>query len=332
MEHFQHSSATYFNRELSLFEFNHRVLAQALDSQLPLLERLSFLMIFSSNLDEFFEIRVAGLMKQLDLNVVTRTPDAVPTEVILSELSQVVNEAVKQQYEILNYSILPELQSLGIHFIQYQHILEKHKPWIAEYFARQVQPVVTPISLDPSHPFPRSVNKSLNFIVSLSGKDAFGRNITMAIVPAPRSLPHLIALPGDVAGITKEHIFLSAIIQQHIDDLFPGMKATGCYAFRVTRNADLILAEDVDDLAVALKDELSSRRFGRAVRLEIEKDCPSSIINYLLAQFDLDEQHLYYIDGPINLLRLTTSFDCPTLKHPKFLPVIPKVFRKQKPI
>ena len=328
MQNFQHSSETYFNRELSLFEFNRRVLAQAQDPDLPLLERLSFLIIFARNLDEFFEIRVAGLMKQRDLNAIARTPDALPTEVVLQELSQAVHASVKKQYEILNHAVLPELQSQGIQFIQYQDILEKHKAWIAKYFAKEVQPVLTPISLDPSHPFPRLVNKSLNFIVSLEGKDAFGREITLAVVPAPRSLPRLIALPKEVAGSADAQIFLTAIIQQHISELFPGMQATGCYAFRVTRNADLILSEDVDDLAVALKDELSSRRFGRAVRLEIEDDCPEAIMQYLLDQFDLSEQELYRTDGPINLSRLSTSFERPELKHPHFTPVIPKIFRK----
>ncbi|WP_273779204.1 polyphosphate kinase 1 [Acinetobacter sp. GSS19] len=332
MDDFQHSSKTYFNRELSLFEFNRRVLAQAKNLELPLLERLNFLMIFSRNLDEFFEIRVAGLMKQFDLNNATRTPDGLPTECVLSELSQNVHQAVQEQYNILNYAILPQLQGLGIHFIQHKDILAKHKNWIAAYFAKQVQPVVTPISLDPSHPFPRLVNKSLNFIVSLEGKDAFGREISMAIVPAPRSLPRLIKLPPDVAGGAEEHIFLSAIIQEHINDLFPGMKATGCYAFRVTRNADLTLAEDIDDLAVALKDELSSRRFGRAVRLEVNQECPKEIVAYLLDQFDLDEQQLYLIDGPINLSRLTTDFPYPELKHTKFTPTIPKAIYKAKSI
>lgn len=199
-------------------------------------------------------------------------------------------------------------------------------------FAKEVQPVLTPISLDPSHPFPRLVNKSLNFIISLEGKDAFGREIEMAIVPAPRSLPCLIKIPEDVTGNNTTQIFLTAIIQQHISDLFPGMKATGCYAFRVTRNADLVLSEDVDDLAVALKDELCSRRFGRAVRLEIENDSPQNIIDYLLDEFDLTEQELYRIDGPINLSRLSTSFERPELKYPHFSPVIPKIFRKQKSI
>lgn len=328
MENFQHSSETYFNRELALFEFHRRVLAQAKNPEFPLLERLNFLMIFSRNLDEFFEIRVAGLMKQLDLNAITRTPDALPAEVVLQELSETVHQSVKEQYQLLNHTLLPALQSVGIHFIQFQDILEKHKRWVAEYFSKQVQPVLTPISLDPSHPFPRLVNKSLNFIVSLEGKDAFGRQIEMAIVPAPRSLPRFISIPEHVSGNAQEYIFLSAILQQHIDDLFPGMKATGCYAFRVTRNADLILAEDVDDLAVALKDELSSRRFGRAVRLEIEDDCPQEITDYLLNEFDLDESHLYRIDGPVNLSRLTADFDRPELKFPVYTPVIPKILRK----
>ena len=330
MDNFQHSSVTYFNRELSLFEFHQRVLAQALDLSLPVLERLNFLIIFSRNLDEFFEIRIAGLMKQRDMNAIARTPDALPTEVVLQDLSQSIHTAVQKQFETLNHSILPELQAHGIQFLQFQDILEKHKTWIAEYFAKEIQPVLTPISLDPSHPFPRLVNKSLNFIVSLQGKDAFGRSIEMAIVPAPRSLPRLISMPKAVSGSVDTQIFLTAMIQQHISDLFPGMKATGCYAFRVTRNADLILSEDVDDLAVALKDELSSRRFGRAVRLEIEDDCPEAVIDYLLKEFDLTEQELYRIDGPINLSRLSTSCDRPELKHPVFIPVIPKVLRKQK--
>lgn len=330
MPNFQHSSETYFNRELSLFEFNRRVLAQAQNSELPILERLNFLIIFARNLDEFFEIRIAGLMKQRDLNAITRTPDAVPTEVVLHELSNAVHSSVQMQYDILNHAILPQLQTQGIQFIQYQDILEKHKAWIAKYFSKYVQPVLTPISLDPSHPFPRLVNKSLNFIISLEGKDAFGREISKAIVPAPRSLPRLITLPPEVAGCQNSQIFLTAIIQQHISDLFPGMTATGCYAFRVTRNADLILAEDVDDLAVALKDELSSRRFGRAVRLEIEDDCPESIIHYLLNEFDLSEQELYRVQGPINLSRLSTSFARPELKHAPFSPIIPKLLRKQQ--
>ena len=332
MDNFQHSSATYFNRELSLFEFHQRVLAQALDPSLPVLERLTFLIIFSRNLDEFFEIRVAGLMKQLDFKTITTAPDGIPNEVILEQISHNAHLAIQEQYDTLNHVLLPELENYGVKFIQYNDILEKHAEWIKNYFFKQVQPVVTPISLDPAHPFPRLVNKSLNFIVTLEGKDAFGRQIELAIVPAPRSLPRVVRLPNELTDGAEHYILLSAIIQQHISDLFPGMTATGCYQFRVTRNADLTLAEDVDDLAVALKDELSSRRFGRAVRLEIADNCPNSINNYLLEQFDLDPQHLYQVNGPVNLTRLITDFDIPELRFKPYQAVIPKALRNSNKI
>ena len=327
LSNFQHSSETYINREISLLEFHKRVLAQAKDESHPLLERLNFLIIFSRNLDEFFEIRVAGLMKQIDFNTITTAPDGIPNEVVLQQISENTHLAIEDQYQTLNEVLLPKLRSFGIRFIQFNDILEKHKDWIKHYFFKQVQPVITPISLDPSHPFPRLVNKSLNFIVTLEGKDAFGRQIELAIVPAPRSLPRVVRLPNELTNGEEHYILLSAIIQQHIDDLFPGMSATGCYQFRVTRNADLTLAEDVDDLAVALKDELSSRRFGRAVRLEIAKNCPNSINKYLLEKFDLDPQHLYPVNGPVNITRLFANFEIPELRFKPFQPIIPKLLR-----
>lgn len=324
---FQHSSTTYINREISLLAFHQRVLAQAKDTNHPLLERLNFLIIFSRNLDEFFEIRVAGLMKQIDLNSITTAPDGIPNELILQQISENTHHAIQDQYDTLNQVLLPQLEEYGVKFIQYNNIQKKHLEWIKNYFFKQVQPVVTPISLDPAHPFPRLVNKSLNFIVTLEGKDAFGRQIELAIVPAPRSLPRIVRLPDELTNGEEHYILLSAIIQQHINDLFPGMTATGCYQFRVTRNADLTLAEDVDDLAVALKDELSSRRFGRAVRLEIANNCPDSINSYLLEQFDLDPQHLYQVNGPVNLTRLIANFDIPELRFKPFQSVIPKALR-----
>lgn len=329
---FQHSSSSYINREISLLEFHKRVLAQAKDKNHPLLERLNFLIIFSRNLDEFFEIRVAGLMKQIDFKTITSAPDGIPNEVIIEQISASAHLAIQEQYDTLNHILLPELENYGVKFIQYHNILEKHLDWIKHYFFKQVQPVVTPISLDPAHPFPRLVNKSLNFIVTLEGKDAFGRQIELAIVPAPRSLPRVVRLPDELTGGEEHYILLSAIIQQHISDLFPGMTATGCYQFRVTRNADLTLAEDVDDLAVALKDELSSRRFGRAVRLEIADNCPRSINHYLLEQFDLDPQHLYQVNGPVNLTRLITNFDIPELRFKPYQAVIPKALRNSNKI
>lgn len=325
-----HNSDTYINRELSLLEFHKRVLAQACDVDHPLLERLNFLKIFSSNLDEFFEIRVAGLMKQLDLKMLTTAPDSIPNDIILQEISDKAHQAVEKQYDILNQQILPALQQHGIRFIQYHDILERHKEWIKNYFFKQIQPVVTPISLDPAHPFPRLVNKSLNFIVSLEGKDAFGRHIDLAIVPAPRSLPRVVRLPDELCPSGEQHyILLSAMIQHHVNDLFPGMTATGCYQFRVTRNADLTLNADVDDLAVALKDELSSRRFGRAVRLEVDQNCPEKLNHYLLQEFNLTEQELYRIQGPVNLTRLPSNFDVDNLRFKPFQPVMPKALRQQ---
>ncbi|WP_019384816.1 polyphosphate kinase 1 [Acinetobacter venetianus] len=328
----EHSLETYINRELSLLEFHKRVLAQAKDTVHPLLERLNFLTIFSRNLDEFFEIRVASLIQQMHL-----TPNAVglegmPLSDVLQQISRTVHEAVDEQYNILNYTILPQLQGHGIHYIQHTDILEKHKAWIKDYFFSEVQPVVTPISLDPAHPFPRLVNKSLNFIVTLEGKDAFGREIDLAIVPAPRSLPRLVKLPTHISGSSEHYILLSAIIQEHISDLFPGMKATGCYQFRVTRNADLTVSEDVDDLAIALKGELSSRRFGRAVRLEVDKSCPNHIAEYLLEQFELEKDHLYFVDGPVNLARFISNFDLPELRFPAYQQKTPKALYTKKPI
>jgi len=328
----EHSLETYLNRELSLLEFHKRVLAQAKDVEHPLLERLNFLIIFSRNLDEFFEIRVASLLQQINMSTQVTGPDGMPLAEVLQQISKVVHEAVEEQYKILNYTILPQLQGHGVHYIQHADILDKHKAWIKDYFYSEVQPVVTPISLDPAHPFPRLANKSLNFIVTLEGKDAFGREIDLAIVPAPRSLPRLVKLPHHVSGSAEHYILLSAIIQEHISDLFPGMKATGCYQFRVTRNADLTVSEDVEDLAVALKGELSARRFGRAVRLEVNKNCPDHIADYLLEQFELEKEHLYFVDGPVNLARFISNFDLPELRFKPYLQKIPKALYSKKPI
>ncbi len=328
----EHNLETYINRELSLLEFHKRVLAQAKDTEHPLLERLNFLTIFSRNLDEFFEIRVASLIQQMHIAANATGPEGMPLSDVLQKISRIVHEAVEEQYKILNFTILPQLQGHGVHYIQHKDILEKHKVWIKDYFFNEVQPVVTPISLDPAHPFPRLVNKSLNFIVTLEGKDAFGREIDLAIVPAPRSLPRLLRLPRHISGSSEHYILLSAIIQEHISDLFPGMKATGCYQFRVTRNADLTVSEDVDDLAIALKGELSSRRFGRAVRLEVDKSCPKGIADYLLEQFELEKDHLYFVDGPVNLARFISNFDLPELRFPSYQQKIPKVLYTKKPI
>ncbi|OTG60622.1 polyphosphate kinase 1 [Acinetobacter sp. ANC 3903] len=328
-----HTLKTYINRDLSLLEFHKRVLAQAKDTEYPLLERLNFLIIFSRNLDEFFEVRVASLIQQFELSSHSKTsPDNLFISEILTTISKLAHEAVEEQYKILNYNILPQLQGNGVNFIQHGDILQKHKAWIKDYFHHEVQPVVTPISLDPAHPFPRLANKSLNFIVTLEGNDAFGRKIDLAIVPAPRSLPRLVKLPTHVSGEAEHYILLSAIIQQHIHELFPGVTTTGCYQFRVTRNADLTVSEDVEDLAIALKGELSSRRFGRAVRLEVNKACPETITDYLLEQFDLDQDQLYLVNGPVNLARFISNFNLPELRFPPYVQKLPKVLYGKKSI
>ncbi|MHA3083441.1 polyphosphate kinase 1 [Acinetobacter sp. ANC 5383] len=322
----------YINRELSILDFHLRVLEQAVDPLHPLLERLNFLLIFSRNLDEFFEIRVAGVMEQLTLGNESHSPDGLTPKQVLEQISKTAHIAIERQYRILNQEILARLREEDICFLRRGELTPAQTAWIKKYFQEQVAPVLTPISLDPAHPFPRLVNKSLNFIVTLEGKDAFGRQIDLAVVPAPRSLPRVVRLPDELTDGKEHHVMLSAIIHEHVSDLFPGMTATGCYQFRVTRNADLELNEDVDDLAKALKGELSSRRFGRAVRLEVTENCPKHIYEYLLNEFELDEDQLYKVDGPVNLARLLSNFKRPHLKYDAFTPVIPKVLTKSENI
>ncbi|HET8729540.1 MAG TPA: polyphosphate kinase, partial [Moraxellaceae bacterium] len=315
----------YLNRELSLLAFNLRVLEQSLDDIHPLLERLGFLRIFSSNLDEFFEIRVAGLKRQLSLGRAVAGIDGMLPQEVLKRISEACHEAVDRQYRILNEVLLPALAQENIRFLRREQWSEKQSTWIRKYFREQVYPVLTPIGLDPAHPFPRVVNKSLNFIVSLEGNDAFGRDLNFAIVPAPRSLPRMIRLPADISA-GDDYVFLSSIIHEHAGELFPGMTVQGCYQFRVTRNADLDLdeLEAEADLAVALKDELFSRRYGDAVRLEVADNCPRHLVDYLLRKCGLTEEFLYRVNGPVNLVRLITDIDRPRLRYRPMTPAVPE--------
>ncbi|MDI1301695.1 MAG: polyphosphate kinase 1 [bacterium] len=313
----------YINRELSILAFNLRVLEQSLDDVHPLLERLAFLRIFSSNLDEFFEIRVAGLKRQLSLGRASTEPDGMLPKEVLLRISELCHEAVDRQYRILNEVVLPAMAQENIRFLKREEWTDKQAAWIKKYFREQVYPVLTPIGLDPAHPFPRVVNKSLNFIVSLEGKDAFGRALNFAIVPAPRSLPRMIRLPDDT-GSGDAFVFLSSIIHEHAQELFPGMSVQGCYQFRVTRNADLDFDDSgFDDLAMAVKDELSSRRYGDAVRLEVAENCPRHLVDYLLKKFGLNEDFLYRVNGPVNLVRLITDIDRPRLHYRSMTPSVP---------
>lgn len=329
-------SSLYIHRELSQLKFNIRVLEQALDESYPLLERLKFLLIFSSNLDEFFEIRVAGLKKQINFAREQAGADGLLPSQVLARISEIAHEQVQRQYAVLNDVLLPELAKHQINFIRRRNWTTKLKTWVRRYFRDEIAPIITPIGLDPTHPFPLLVNKSLNFIVELEGVDAFGRDSGLAIIPAPRLLPRIIRVPEEVGGPGDNYVFLSSMIHAHADDLFHGMSVKGCYQFRLTRNADLSVdAEDVEDLARALRGELFSRRYGDAVRLEVADTCPKHLADFLLKQFNLSENELYRVNGPVNLTRLfsiTGLESHPELQHAPFTPVIPKLLQNAENI
>ena len=318
----------YLNRELSLLEFNRRVLAQARDVKTPLLERLNFLCIANSNLDEFFEIRVSGLKQQVAYGSNLRGPDNLSPSQQLKRISEVAHKLVKDQYRVLNDLMLPDLAREGIHFLKHDQWTSKQNDWIKGYFNRELLPVLSPVGLDPAHPFPQVLNKSLNFIISLEGKDAFGRNSGIAIVQAPRALPRLIQLPQSVATHDHDFVYLSSIIDKHAGDLFPGMKVTGCHQFRVTRNADLMVQEEeAGDLLLAIEGKLTTRRFAQAVRLEVQEECPQEMIEFLLQKFALQTSDVYQVKGPVNLNRMSTILSMirrPDLHYPPLTPALPK--------
>lgn len=323
------SPAYFENRELSYFKFNLRVLSQARNPKHPLLERLMFLLIFSSNLDEFFEIRVSGLKKQLDFGRQRPGPDGQYPEQVLKDIHLQVKDALTEQYRILNEDLLPHLAEENVHFLPRHDWNDDLKKWTRAYFDEEVQPVVSPLGLDPAHPFPRLVNKSLNFILSLDGKDAFGRESGLAIVPAPRSLPRLIKVPTEIAPEGDNFIFLSSIIHAYVDELFPGMSVMECHQFRVTRNSDLEMTNvEVEDYAMALQGQLHSRRFGAATKLEVSIDCPVELTDFLLERFNLTSDELFQLDGPVNLQRLMALYgmlDRPELRFPQFSPGTPRL-------
>ena len=314
----------YINREISFLQFNRRVLEEAKNPDVPLLERLRFLCITSSNLDEFFEIRVAGLKQRNALGSTQRGPDNLTPAEQLRAISVEAHDLVAEQYRVLNDILFPVLEQEGIRFLGSERWDKKQRRWLKRYFNYELEPILTPIGLDPAHPFPRLLNKNLTFIVTLEGKDAFGRSSGMAIIQAPRALPRVVRLPESNGASTYELVFLSSIIHAHVDELFSGMRVTGCYQFRVTRNSDLFVdAEEVDDLLRAVEGELLSRRFGDAVRLELYEDCPSDVGHFLQMQFDLADDDIYRCDGPVNLMRLNTipdEVERPDLKYAGFTP------------
>jgi polyphosphate kinase len=326
----------YLNRELGLLAFNRRVLAQAQDQATPLLERLRFLCIVSSNLDEFFEIRAAGIKEQIKLGSKFVSTDGLTADEVFRRLADEAHGIVDEQYALLNQDILPRLADEGIHFLRRTAWTEAQREWIQAYFTREVMPLLTPIGLDPSHPFPRVLNKSLNFAVELEGKDAFGRSSNAAIVQAPRLLPRVIRLPEELAGCPHGFVFLSSILHAFVDRLFAGMTVRGCYQFRVTRNSDLFVdEEEVKNLRAKIQGELPQRHFGDAVRLEVADDCSPQMTLFLLEQFGLQNDDLYRVSGPVNLVRLMQvpdSVDRPDLKFPGFTPGTPAALAKKPTI
>jgi polyphosphate kinase len=323
------SPQLYINRELSFLEFNRRVLDQAKDERIPLLERVKFLCISCANLDEFFEIRVAGLKELLEAGAVQGGPDGLPVGDQLKAIRARAIHLVDEQYQLLNDVLMPELAKNGVVFVSPEMWTDAQAAWLGDYFDREVAPVLSPLALDPARPFPKILNKSLNFAVVIEGEDGFGRNSGLAVVQAPRSLPRLIRLPDELGS--RNFVFLGTIVEAFVSKLFIGMNVRGCYQFRVTRNSDLFVEqEEVDDLLRAVEGELASRRFGDAVRLETAHDCPDEILSFLLGQFQLTADDLYKVSGQVNLNRLMALYDLvdrPELKYTPFAPSIPERLR-----
>ncbi|MEI2454537.1 polyphosphate kinase 1 [Lysobacter firmicutimachus] len=319
-------SALYFNRELSQLDFNFRVLAQAQDPQVPLLERLKYLCISCTNLDEFFEIRAGTLRHAQDLGLAPG-PDGLAPQTVLSRIHERAAELVKSQYECWNDVLRPALNEAGVRVLGRNSWNARQTRWLRAYFRDEIMPVLSPLGLDPAHPFPKILNKSLNIVVVLKGKDAFGRAGNLAIVRAPRSLPRIIQMPENVSGGKHDFVFLSSVLSTFVDELFPGMEVKGAYQFRVTRNSELLVdEEEVDNIALALRDELIGRGYLRAVRLEIAEQCPKPIVRTLLENFDLPENAVYRINGPVNLNRVIQVYDLvqrPELKFPSYQQRVP---------
>jgi polyphosphate kinase len=318
------------NRELSFLAFDDRVLALASDSQVPLLERLRFLCISSSNLDEFFEIRVAGLMQKIEGGMEGAGIDGLSPTQELEGITREANALVSRQYRLFNDELIPELAAQDIRFFSRQTWTDEISKWVKDFFLSDIAPVLSPLGLDPAHPFPRITNKSLSFIIDLRGVDAFGRDTGFALVRAPRSLPRVVRVPSEICGVRDGFVFLSSIVHSQIQLLFNGMDPVGVYQFKVTRNSDLYVSEEeVANLRRALETELIQRNFGSAVRLEVAANCPKRIIKYLQRQFRLDDEAVYRVDGPVNLHRLMgipDEIDRPDLKFPSFTPAVAPVF------
>ncbi|WP_166444109.1 polyphosphate kinase 1 [Pararobbsia silviterrae] len=311
------------NRELGILSFNERVLAQAEDESVPLLERLRFVCITSSNLDEFFEVRMAGLQEQMRDNPGALTPDGMSLQQVYDQVVERAQKLVHRQYTMLD-GILPRLEQEGIVFHNVDELTDVQNEWAREYFQDELLPVLTPIGLDPAHPFPRVLNKSLNFAVELEGKDAFGRQAVMGIVQAPRALPRLIKMPHELSGYPYGFVLLSTLMQRFVGELFPRLTVKSCNQFRITRNSELFVDEDeITNLRIALQGELPARHLGAAVRLEVSADTPKHLVRRMMDEAGLHEQDCYRVDGPVNLVRLMQLPDLVDRPDLKFVPHVP---------
>lgn len=325
------------NREIGLLEFNSRVLAQAENPQIPLLERLKYICIVSSNMDEFFEIRMAGLKAQLDENPRKVQEDGQTIAESYLQITAAAHQLVAKKYALLQTAILPQLATEKVIFRYHQTWTPKLHQWAKDFFHRELVPLLTPIALDPAHPFPRVINKSLNFLVALEGKDSFGRNATLAVVQAPRSLPRVVRVPKQFELPNETcFILLSSFMQAFVSELFPGIQVSGCYQFRITRNSDLFVSDDdITDLRSALQGELPTRHLGDAVRLEISALTPDRLVDRILNESNLQETDCYRVSGPVNLVRLfqiPDLIDRPDLKFIPANPRLPKVFTQDASI
>ena len=315
------SAPALLNRETAILEFNRRVLAQARRADVPLLERLRYICIVSSNMDEFFEVRLADYIEA------ARQPG---TGVVNGDLESVASQAhalIDDQYRCFNDEVMPALQRAGIVVINHAERDKAQRRWVDEFFQAQVRPLLVPVGLDPAHPFPQVANKSLNFIVRLGGKDAFGRENQVAIVKVPRVLPRVMRLPDKIAGGRQAFVLLTSVIRAHLEELFPERRVEAFSQFRLTRDSDLAVdEEDVKNLRQALRSGLTTRHFGQAIRLEVVNTCPPELSGFLLRQFGLPPAALYHVNGPVNLVRLNAlidAADAPALRFAAYTPSWP---------
>jgi polyphosphate kinase len=306
------------DRDLSILAFNERVLDWAHRPEVPVLERLRYLCIVSSNLDEFFEVRaephVMGSLQGLKVGSFTQES--------LAAIAEKTSAMVARQYALYNDDLLPTLQRKGFRILSHGDRNAAQRQWLRSYFQREVQPLLLPVGLDPAHPFPQVANKSLNFIVQLSGKDAFGRSNEIAIVKVPRVLPRLIPLPAKVCDGTTAFVLLSSVIRAHLAELFPGREVGQFSQFRVTRHSELAVDEDeIANLRMALRQGLQHRHYGQAVRLEVSANCSPRLMEFLRKEFQLPEHAVFRVNGPVNLVRLMQLIDlinAPDLLFPPY--------------